>query len=170
MGDSHNPGSAEGTHTHISKATSASLPIQELVLPGQSSHDVGALVLVTLLKGNISLTWKRSDILEHQGKQVVFVQQLLQLEDSPFLSPFCPLAMWKWMGNPRTASALVFFSLACCFNFLLLSAALHQEHRLQQGIQHGHSPPWITKAAPWKGSNTAEKWKEQISQLWVKKE
>lgn len=126
-----------GSHTHISKATTASPPIQELVLPGQSSHDVGAVVLVTLLKGSISLTWKRSDIHEHQEKQVIFVQQLLQLEDSPFLSLFCPSAMWKWMGNPHRASALVLFCLACYFNFLLLSAALHQEHRVQQGIKHG---------------------------------
>lgn len=66
-GDSHNPGSAEGPHTHISNATTASLPIQELVLPGQSSHDVGAVVLVTLLKENTSSTGKRSDIREHQG-------------------------------------------------------------------------------------------------------
>lgn len=43
-------------HTHTSKATTASPPIQELLLPGQPSHDVGAAVLVTLLKGNISLT------------------------------------------------------------------------------------------------------------------
>lgn len=156
-GDSHDPGSAEGPHTHISNATTASLPIQELVLPGQSSHDVGAVVLVTLLKGNISLTGKRVTFVSIREMQVVFVQQLLQLEDSSFLSLFCPLAMWKWMGNPHTASALVLFSPACYFNVLSLSAAVHHEHRVQQGIKHGgHFPPGITKAAPWKGSNTAE--------------
>lgn len=133
----HNPGSAED-HIH----TSAKPPQHHL--PSKSLCFLGSLPMMWVLLSlspcsRGALVWHEREVtfMSIREKQVIFVQQLLQLEDSPSLSLFCPSAMWKWMGNPHRAPALVLFCLACYFNFLLLSAALHQEHRVQQGIKHG---------------------------------
>lgn len=91
-------------------------------------------------------------------KQMVSVPKLVQLEDSPFLSLSCSLATWGWMETAPYSSSL----LLCLWLYLSLPAFLHQEHRAQQGIEHGeHSPPWINQSFTWKGSSPDENGKNK---------
>lgn len=126
-------------------------------------NDLGAVVLVTLLKGNISLTQKRSGIHKHQGKASGLCPKAGTVGGFPFPIPLLSFSNVRVEGKYITQHpALVLFSLACYFIFLLLSAVLHQKHRVQHGIKHGgHSPPWINKALTWKGSSTVENGKNK---------
>lgn len=95
--DSDSPEPAEGPHAHSSSATTASFPIQELVLIRPM---MWALLPLSPRWRGILVWHKREVTFTSIGEeQVVSVQKLVLLEDSPFLSLSCPLAMWGWMEN-----------------------------------------------------------------------
>lgn len=156
-------------HSHVSKTSTASLPIQELVLPGQSSHDVGAVVLVTLLKGNISLTWQRSDIHEHQGKASGLCPAAVTAGGFPFPISLFSFSNVKVDGKSThtICSSSLLFCLLLQFSFTFScpapraqSAARNQAWRTFPSVNNQGSPLEMLQHS-WER-------KEQISQLWVK--